>query len=81
MATLLWKGNEFRISHSEMIKGMRVGGVGVAMSYLDTLVIPIIENTPDEEDLREGMEAVRYGSTYYFSIRAIEIDQLLLHLT
>ena len=37
---------------------MRVGGVGSALSYLDTLVIPIIENTPDEEDLREGMEEV-----------------------
>lgn len=58
MATLLWKGNEFRISHQEMIKGMRLGGTREALSYLDTLVIPIIENTPDEEDLREGMEEV-----------------------
>ncbi|KAL8291806.1 hypothetical protein RQP46_002064 [Phenoliferia psychrophenolica] len=56
MATLLWKGDEFRISHQEMIKGMRIAGTGTALSYLDTLVIPIIENTPDEEDLREGME-------------------------
>jgi len=59
MTTLLWPGNEFRISHQEMIKGMRHGGTGTAMSYLDTLVIPIIENTPDEEDLREGLEEVR----------------------
>jgi len=59
MATLLWPGSEFRISHQEMIKGMRRGGTGTAMSYLDTLVIPIIENTPDEEDLREGLEEVR----------------------
>lgn len=59
MTTLLWPGKEFRISHQEMIKGMRVGGTGAALSYLDTLVIPIIENTPDEEDLREGMEEVR----------------------
>lgn len=58
MTTLLWPGKEFRISHQEMIKGMRVGGTGSALSYLDTLVIPIIENTPDEEDLREGMEEV-----------------------
>lgn len=43
-----------------MIKGMRVGGTGAALSYLDTLVIPIIENTPDEEDLREGMEEVSW---------------------
>lgn len=76
MATLLWKGDEFRvrlltfrsawtrlkllrlaqISHQEMIKGMRIGGMTTVMSYGDTLVIPIIANTPDEEDLREGME-------------------------
>jgi len=55
LATLLWPGREFRISHQEMIKGMRVGGIGKALSYLDTLVIPIIENTPDEEDLRDSM--------------------------
>ncbi len=60
MATLLWKGTEFRLSHQEMIKGMRVGGTGKALSYLDTLVIPIIENTPFEEDLKESMaEAMR----------------------
>lgn len=58
MVTLLWPGKEFRISHQEMIKGMRLMGTGTALSYLDTLVIPIIENTPDEEDLREGMEEV-----------------------
>lgn len=41
---------------------MRIAGTGSALSYLDTLVIPIIENTPDEEDLREGMEEVRSAS-------------------
>ena len=67
MTTLLWPGKEFRISHQEMIKGMRVGGTGTALSYLDTLVIPIIENTPDEEDLREGMEEVR--TRFLFPLR------------
>ena len=67
MTTLLWPGKEFRISHQEMIKGMRVGGTGTALSYLDTLVIPIIENTPDEEDLREGMEEVRAHAFSSFS--------------
>lgn len=38
-----------------MIKGVRVGGTGAALSYLDTLTIPIIENTPFEEDLRDSM--------------------------
>jgi len=38
-----------------MIKGVRVGGIGPTLSYLDTLEIPIIENTPNEEDLKESM--------------------------
>ena len=38
-----------------MIKGVRIAGTGRALSYLDTLVIPIIENTPNEEDLKDSM--------------------------
>lgn len=38
-----------------MIKGVRIGGVGKELSYLDTLIVPIIENTPNEEDLKDGM--------------------------
>ena len=38
-----------------MIKGVRIGGTGTALSYLDTLEIPIIENTPNEEDLKDSM--------------------------
>ena len=38
-----------------MIKGIRVGGMGRALSYLDTLELPIIENTPHEEDLKDSM--------------------------
>ncbi|TDL22169.1 Methylthioribulose-1-phosphate dehydratase [Rickenella mellea] len=55
MATLLWPGNEFRISHQEMIKGVRIAGTQRTLSYLDTLVVPIIENTPNEEDLKDSM--------------------------
>ena len=58
MATLLWSGGVFTISHQEMIKGVRVGGTGRALSYLDTLVVPIIENTPNEEDLKDSMADV-----------------------
>ncbi|KAF8955946.1 Methylthioribulose-1-phosphate dehydratase [Flammula alnicola] len=54
MATLLWSGPVFTISH-QMIKGVRVGGTGPALSYLDTLELPIIENTPNEEDLKDSM--------------------------
>jgi methylthioribulose-1-phosphate dehydratase len=39
----------------QMIKGVRVGGMKNALSYLDTLEVPIIENTPHEEDLKESM--------------------------
>ena len=38
-----------------MIKGVRIGGTGPTLSYLDTLEVPIIENTPYEEDLKESM--------------------------
>ena len=38
-----------------MIKGVRIKGTGPALSYLDTLVVPIIENTPNEEDLKDSM--------------------------
>jgi methylthioribulose-1-phosphate dehydratase len=39
----------------QMIKGVRIGGTGRAFSYLDTLEVPIIENTPNEEDLTDSM--------------------------
>ena len=41
----------------QMIKGVRIAGTGHALSYLDTLVVPIIENTPNEEDLKDSMAA------------------------
>ncbi len=48
----------FRISHQEMIKGVRIGGVGSTLRFYDTLEVPIIENTADEEDLTYGMSDV-----------------------
>jgi len=57
MATLLWEGDLFEISHQEMIKGVRIGGNGPALSYLDSLRVPIIANTPFEEDLTDSMGA------------------------
>lgn len=54
MATLHWP-DEFRIDRQEMIKGVRIGGVGKALTYLDTLVVPVIDNTPNEEDLTDSM--------------------------
>jgi ribulose-5-phosphate 4-epimerase/fuculose-1-phosphate aldolase len=40
----------------KMIKGVRIGGNGPALSYLDTLEVPIIDNTPNEEDLKDSMK-------------------------
>lgn len=39
-----------------MIKGVRIGGNGPTLSYLDTLEVPIINNTPNEEDLKDSMK-------------------------
>ncbi|XP_032373768.1 methylthioribulose-1-phosphate dehydratase isoform X1 [Etheostoma spectabile] len=55
MATLLYPGKEFRITHQEMIKGIRKGTSGTNYGYNDLLVVPIIENTPEEEDLKYRM--------------------------
>lgn len=41
-----------------MIKGIRIAGTEKTLSYLDTLVVPIIENTPFEEDLKDSMAQV-----------------------
>ncbi len=48
LATLLYEG-EFRVTHLEMMKGIR--GVG----YHDELVVPILENTAHECDLADAM--------------------------
>ena len=50
-------GSEFRISHVEMIKGIKKGITGVSYRYDEELVIPIIENTPFEADLESSMAA------------------------
>jgi methylthioribulose-1-phosphate dehydratase len=57
MLTLLLPrdAKSFRISHQEMIKGVRLGGHGKTLRFFDTLEVPIIENTADEEDLTSGM--------------------------
>jgi hypothetical protein len=47
-----------------MIKGVREAGTGKALSYLDTLVVPIIDNTPFEEDLKDSMALVRLSPAF-----------------
>ncbi|XP_028418152.1 methylthioribulose-1-phosphate dehydratase-like [Dendronephthya gigantea] len=55
LATMLCSGKEFRITHQEMIKGMKKATTDVNYRYDEELVIPIIENTPQEQDLKETM--------------------------
>ncbi|KAJ3046443.1 Methylthioribulose-1-phosphate dehydratase [Rhizophlyctis rosea] len=55
MVTLLCK-NEFVITHQEMIKGIRKGAGKINYKYWEKLVVPIVENTAEEEDLRDRMK-------------------------
>ncbi|BFZ15839.1 hypothetical protein BsWGS_18879 [Bradybaena similaris] len=48
LATQLYTGTEFRITHQEMIKDDYY-------RYDEELVVPIVENTPFEEDLKDEM--------------------------
>ncbi|XP_033123873.1 methylthioribulose-1-phosphate dehydratase-like [Anneissia japonica] len=55
MATIIYPGKEFRITYQEMIKGIKKCTSGGYYRYDDELVVPIIENTPEECDLKERM--------------------------
>eukprot|EP00755_Sulcionema_specki_P012531 Sspe_Gene.51660::Locus_28662_Transcript_3_4_Confidence_0.400_Length_759::g.51660::m.51660/K08964/mtnB; methylthioribulose-1-phosphate dehydratase len=54
LATMLF-GKEFRCTHLEMMKGIRVGSTKNSLNYYDDLVVPIIENTAREAELQERM--------------------------
>ncbi|CAL1535102.1 unnamed protein product [Lymnaea stagnalis] len=55
LATLIFPGTEFRITHQEMIKGIKKCTKGDYYRYDEELVVPIVENTPFEKDLKEEM--------------------------
>jgi methylthioribulose-1-phosphate dehydratase/2,3-diketo-5-methylthio-1-phosphopentane phosphatase len=61
----LQNGTEWRATHQEMIKG--IAGHG----FLDTCVVPIIENTPHECDLADSLEEamVRYPASNAVLVR------------
>ncbi|PTB43079.1 Methylthioribulose-1-phosphate dehydratase [Trichoderma asperellum] len=68
------KGNSrvFEINNIEQIKGFGKGfGKAGNLGYHDTLRIPVIENTPHEEDLTEYLEAAmeQYPDTYAVLVR------------
>jgi len=52
LVTMLYPGNEFRITYQEMIKGIKNQATGKNYRYDDQLVVPIIENTCFESDLK-----------------------------
>lgn len=57
----------FEISNIEQIKGIPKGkGKAGMLGFHDTLRVPIIENTPFEEDLTESLERAmeQYPDTY-----------------
>ncbi|XP_072171714.1 methylthioribulose-1-phosphate dehydratase-like isoform X2 [Diadema setosum] len=56
LVTLLSKGKEFRITHQEMIKGIKKEKTGGYYRYDEELVVPIVENTPFERDLKGSLE-------------------------
>ncbi|OAA82443.1 APAF1-interacting protein [Akanthomyces lecanii RCEF 1005] len=62
----------FEINNIEQIKGFRRGWKKTGnLGYHDTLRIPVIENTPHEEDLTEYLEAAmeEYPDTYAVLVR------------
>ena len=76
LVTLLLEadGNKkvFEINNIEQIKGFPKGQTKTGnLGYHDTLRIPIIENTPHEEDLTEYLEAAmeQYPDTYAVLVR------------
>ncbi|KAI4456271.1 methylthioribulose-1-phosphate dehydratase [Holotrichia oblita] len=71
MATLLYPGKEFTCTHLEMIKGIKDQKLGRNICYNERLVVPIIENTPFEEDLKDRMAQVitEYPSTCAVLVR------------
>lgn len=58
LATLLYPGKEFKVTHLEMIKGIRNQKLNRYYNYDEELVVPIIENTPVEADLKDRMAEV-----------------------
>lgn len=58
MATLLYPNKEFKVTHLEMIKGIKNQKLNRYYNYNEELVVPIIENTPYEADLKDRMAEV-----------------------
>lgn len=70
LVTLLYD-KEFRITHQEMIKGIKKGSTTENFRYDDVLTVPIIENTPFESELSESLAAAieKYPNTNAVLVR------------
>lgn len=71
MVTLVYPGDEFIITHQEMIKGIRRGSTKENLKYNDMCIVPIVENTPEEVDLTDRMAKVKHKNLrtdYTFSL-------------
>ncbi|TPX49807.1 methylthioribulose 1-phosphate dehydratase [Synchytrium endobioticum] len=55
MASLLCRGSVFRITHQEMIKGIRKTRDRRNHWFWETVEVPVVENTAEEEDLKDRM--------------------------
>uniref|UniRef100_A0A914WCG0 Probable methylthioribulose-1-phosphate dehydratase n=1 Tax=Plectus sambesii TaxID=2011161 RepID=A0A914WCG0_9BILA len=71
LVTMLFDGPEFRITHQEMIKGIKDQQTGKSLRYDQLLVVPIVENTCFEADLKDSMaDAMRqYPATCAVLVR------------
>jgi len=71
LATLRFPGPEFKISHIEMIKGIKHGSEDRQMHFDETIVVPIIENTTMEADLVDSMAKAmeQYPDTHAILVR------------
>lgn len=52
LATMVFAGSEIRLSHMQMIKGIRKPSTPGNFNYDEEIVIPVIENTREEAELK-----------------------------
>jgi len=71
LITILCPGPEFVITLQEMIKGIKNQATGKYLRYDEELVVPIIENTCQEADLKDDMADAmrRYPGTCAVLVR------------
>jgi methylthioribulose-1-phosphate dehydratase len=56
LVTLLREDYDYvEMTHLEMIKGIRRGETSDSFRYFDRIIIPIVENTAEEENLKDRM--------------------------